>query len=127
VERRPLAVPGDARRIRQILLNLLSNAIKFGEGRPIVVRCRPRGEGAAIEVADQGSGIEADDLPRIWDDFVQLGDGDAGTGLGLPIARRLAELLGGSLEVDSTPGAGTTFRLLLRGFSDFVNDPASFG
>jgi PAS domain S-box-containing protein len=110
---RPLDVVGDARRIRQILLNLLSNAIKFGEGRPITVRCAAAGEGAVVEVADQGSGIEADDLPRIWDDFVQLGDGDAGTGLGLPIARRLAELLGGSLEVASAPGAGTTFRLTL--------------
>jgi len=111
----PVVVVGDGKRIRQILLNLLSNAIKFGAGRPIDVRCAPdAGGGVAISVTDHGPGIAPGDLPRIWEDFVQLGDGDdAGTGLGLPIARRLAELLGGALEVDSTPGAGSTFRLRL--------------
>jgi PAS domain S-box-containing protein len=110
-----VGVVGDGKRIRQILLNLLSNAIKFGAGRPIEVRCAPdAGGGVAISVTDHGLGIAPGDLPRIWEDFVQLGGGDdAGTGLGLPIARRLAELLGGSLEVDSTPGAGSTFRLRL--------------
>ncbi|HYH80704.1 MAG TPA: ATP-binding protein [Longimicrobium sp.] len=113
---RPLQVAGDARRIRQILLNLLSNAIKFGQGRPIRVGCGAReGGGVAVEVSDQGEGIAAHDLPRIWDDFVQLGEGQPGTGLGLPIARRLAELLGGSIEVASVPGAGSTFRLVLPG------------
>jgi len=111
----PVMVVGDGKRIRQILLNLLSNAVKFGAGRPVAVRCA--GDGAAgveIAVADQGAGIDAGDLPRIWEDFVQLGDGDeSGTGLGLPIARRLAELLGGSLTAESTPGAGSTFRLRL--------------
>ena len=111
----PVVVIGDGKRIRQILLNLLSNAIKFGEGRPIEVRCASDGNGGvAISVRDQGPGIAPGDLPRIWEDFVQLGNGDdTGTGLGLPIARRLAELLGGSLEVDSTPGAGSTFRFRL--------------
>jgi PAS domain S-box-containing protein len=111
----PVAVIGDGKRIRQILLNLLSNAIKFGAGRPIEVRCASDAEGGvAIAVKDHGPGIAPTDLPRIWEDFVQLGDGDdTGTGLGLPIARRLAELLGGSLEVDSAPGAGSTFRFRL--------------
>ncbi|MFL5384255.1 MAG: ATP-binding protein [Longimicrobiaceae bacterium] len=111
----PVMVVGDGKRIRQILLNLLSNAVKFGAGRPITVRCAADGAGGVeISVADQGPGIAAGDLPRIWEDFVQLGDGDdAGTGLGLPIARRLAELLGGSLTAESTPGAGSTFRLRL--------------
>lgn len=111
----PVWVVGDGKRIRQILLNLLSNALKFGAGRPVHVRCASDGEGGVeIAVADQGPGIAPGDLPRIWEDFVQLGPGDAaGTGLGLPIARRLAELLGGSLEADSTPGAGSTFRLRL--------------
>jgi len=116
VERRPLQVAGDGRRIRQILLNLLSNAIKFGAGRPIRVRCAAtEGGGVAVDVSDQGAGIPAEDLPRIWDDFVQLGEGHPGTGLGLPIARRLAELLGGSIDVASAPGAGSTFRLVLPG------------
>ncbi|HEX8246014.1 MAG TPA: ATP-binding protein [Longimicrobium sp.] len=112
---RPATVIGDGTRIRQILLNLLSNAIKFGQGRPIEVRCAADEEGwVAVEVTDHGAGIAEDDIPRIWEDFVQLGNGDeAGTGLGLPIARRLAELLGGSLEVSSAPGAGSTFRFRL--------------
>ncbi|HVG44491.1 MAG TPA: ATP-binding protein [Longimicrobium sp.] len=111
----PVVVTGDGKRIRQILLNLLSNAIKFGAGRPVEVCCAGDGEGGvAISVSDQGPGIAPGDLPRIFEDFVQLGNGDdTGTGLGLPIARRLAELLGGSLEVDSTPGAGSTFRFCL--------------
>jgi len=111
----PVMVMGDGKRIRQILLNLLSNAVKFGAGRPVEVRCAAGGDGGVtISVADQGPGIAPGDLPRIWEDFVQLGDGDdAGTGLGLPIARRLAELLGGSLTAESTPGAGSTFRLRL--------------
>jgi len=105
----------DPRRVRQIVLNLLSNAIKFGEGRPIDVRCccGPQG-GVVLEVEDRGSGIEAGDLSRIFDEFVQLpGANPEGTGLGLAISRSLARLLGGSLEVESRPGAGSTFRLLL--------------
>jgi PAS domain S-box-containing protein len=110
----PVVVTGDGKRIRQILLNLLSNAIKFGAGRPIEVRCAAEASGAVIAVRDHGAGIAAADLGRIWEDFVQLGAGDeAGTGLGLPIARRLAELLGGTLEVESAPGAGSTFSLRL--------------
>jgi len=116
VPARPFLVVGDARRIRQILLNLLSNAVKFGEGRPVDVRAL-RGEGRTlVEVRDRGPGISAEDVPRIFEDFVQLDEhSSSGTGLGLPIARRLAEMLGGSLEVSSTPGAGSTFRLLLPG------------
>ena len=110
----------DARRVRQVVLNLLSNAIKFGNGNPIWLYCgRSRDGGVEIEVVDGGDGIGAGDVARIFDEFVQLGS-DAigaspagGTGLGLPIARRLAELLGGRLEVGSTPGVGSTFRLVL--------------
>jgi signal transduction histidine kinase len=96
----------DPRRVRQILLNLLSNAIKFGGARPVLVRCA-RGEDGAVEVQvrDQGPGIAPADLPRIFEEFVQLaGTERLGTGLGLPISRRLAELLGGRLEVESRPG-----------------------
>jgi PAS domain S-box-containing protein len=106
----------DPRRLQQILLNLLSNAIKFGEGRPIVVRCAPSGEpgGVAIEVIDQGIGISEADLGRIFEDFVQVGTHhEPGSGLGLALSRRLAELLGGTLEASSTLGEGSTFRLVL--------------
>ncbi len=109
-------VTTDPRRVRQIVLNLLSNAIKFGEGEPITVRCSPTGDGGvAVEVKDRGRGIEPDDRERIFDEFVQLSHPDQahGTGLGLPISRRLAVLLGGSLTVTSTVGEGSTFCFIL--------------
>ncbi|MGZ8375888.1 MAG: ATP-binding protein [Gemmatirosa sp.] len=109
----------DPRRVRQILLNLLSNAIKFGAGKPIEVTSRGiDGGGLEVEVRDHGRGITAADLPRIFDEFVQLAHSGntghpTGTGLGLPISKRLAELLGGELTVASQPGDGSTFRLRL--------------
>ncbi|HET9424179.1 MAG TPA: ATP-binding protein [Gemmatimonadaceae bacterium] len=106
----------DPRRVRQILLNLLSNAIKFGSGKPIDVTCAKREDGGVvIEVTDHGPGIPAQDLERIFQEFVQLGKTQLqdGTGLGLPISRRLAELLQGTLTVRSTPGEGSTFTLSL--------------
>jgi PAS domain S-box-containing protein len=116
VDGHPKAIISDPRRVRQILLNLLSNAIKFGRGKPITVRI-DLAQSDAIEVAvtDQGEGIDPDDVPRIFDEFVQLSNSQqfGGTGLGLPISKRLATLLGGSLEVRSEPGTGSTFRLSL--------------
>ncbi len=109
----------DPRRARQILLNLLSNAIKFGAGRPIEVHSRALPDGGLeIEVHDQGAGIAPEDLPRIFDEFVQLAASGntakpTGTGLGLPISKRLAALLGGELSASSTPGEGSTFCLRL--------------
>jgi signal transduction histidine kinase len=115
VAERPLPITGDARRIRQILLNLLTNALKYGRGRPVDVRAaRAADGGVEVEVRDHGPGILPEDLPRIFEDFVQLGDEPGpGTGLGLPIARRLAALMGGALDVASTPGEGSAFRLFL--------------
>ena len=114
----PIRVVSDPRRVRQILLNLLSNAIKFGGGKPVCVRIREREEspgGVMIDVIDQGVGIAAEDQDRIFQEFVQLGKTQLqeGTGLGLPISRRLAELLRGSLDVESEVGKGSTFRLAL--------------
>jgi PAS domain S-box-containing protein len=104
----------DPRRVQQILLNLISNALKFGAGRPVEVRCGDRGDEVVVEVVDRGGGIAAGDLKRIFEEFVQLPNArEGGTGLGLPISKRLAELLGGSLEVESAPGEGSTFRLRL--------------
>jgi PAS domain S-box-containing protein len=115
-ESEPFTVVSDARRVRQILLNLLSNGIKFGQGKPLhVVWNRGEDGGVVVEVTDHGGGIAPDDQERIFEEFVQLGtsQGAPGTGLGLPISRRLAELLGGSLTLVSTPGEGSTFRLSL--------------
>ena len=123
---RPLPVVGDARRVRQILLNLLSNAVKFGRGSPVEVRAAPAEEGIVVEVTDHGPGIPPADLERIFEDFVQLGEPGVGTGLGLPIARRLAELQGGSLRVDSVPGQGSTFRLYLPRLSPPVAPAGGF-
>jgi len=111
----PFNIVSDPRRVRQILLNLLSNAIKFGEGKPIRVACKQNEDrGVQIEVVDQGVGIAPDDMARIFEEFVQVSESkQPGTGLGLPISKRLAHLLDGSLTVCSTPGEGSTFRLTL--------------
>jgi len=106
----------DPRRVRQILLNLLSNAIKFGKRKPIQVELSTgRLGGVQVDVVDHGPGIDAKDLPRVFDEFVQLAHGDqvSGTGLGLPISKRLAVLLSGALEAESSPGQGSRFRLVL--------------
>ena len=111
-----MKIISDPRRLRQILLNLLSNAIKFGHGKPIRVRSMPREDGGIVlEVIDQGEGIAQADREKIFDEFVQLGKTQLteGTGLGLPISRRLAEMLQGVLEIESEPGKGSTFRLVL--------------
>ena len=113
----PQTITTDPRRVRQILLNLLSNAIKFGLGKPIVVRSRMRDDSRfEIEVIDQGIGIGPEDQARIFDEFVQIGKSaqqQEGTGLGLPISKRLAELLHGELVVESAPGEGSRFHLIL--------------
>ena len=115
MESAPFNVVSDPRRVRQVLLNLLSNAIKFGEGKPIRVTCKQTDDhGVDIAVIDQGVGIAQEDTSRIFEEFVQVSESkQPGTGLGLPISRRLAQLLDGSLTVSSTPGEGSTFRLIL--------------
>ncbi len=115
-EGEPITIVSDPRRLRQILLNLLSNAIKFGDGKPISVRVvGSKEEGVTLEVIDQGDGIPEADQDRIFQEFVQLNKSQLqeGTGLGLPISRRLAELLGGTLTLESGAGQGSTFRLTL--------------
>jgi signal transduction histidine kinase len=124
----PFNIISDPRRVRQIMINLLSNAIKFGEGKPIGVRCKQSEPGGVeIEVVDQGVGISQEDIPRIFEEFVQVSESkQPGTGLGLPISRRLAQLLDGSLTVCSTPGEGSVFRLILPSSleDDMAAEPA---
>lgn len=115
-EGEPREIRSDPRRIRQILLNLVSNAIKFGLGQPVrvVYSTLPAG-GVELAVTDRGPGIAAEDLPKIFEEFVQLPSPTRveGTGLGLPISRRLANFLGGTIAVESVEGTGSTFRLTL--------------
>jgi signal transduction histidine kinase len=115
-----LTVTSDRRYVHQIVLNLLSNAIKFGLRNPIRVVARSADEsvsdrGAVIEVVDHGIGLAPEEKERIFQEFEQVESGrdNRGTGLGLPISRRLAERLGGTLEVESEPSTGSTFRLWL--------------
>jgi PAS domain S-box-containing protein len=123
-EGEPIKVISDPRRLRQILLNLLSNAIKFGKGKPINVSSQPRPDGGVVlEVSDEGEGIAPSDQEKIFDEFVQLGKTQLteGTGLGLPISRRLAGMLQGDLEVRSELGKGSTFRLILPESADAMS------
>jgi signal transduction histidine kinase len=109
-----------------VLLNLLSNAIKFGGGKPVNVSIKPtRDGGVSISVADQGQGIPDSDRERIFQEFVQLGRTQLqdGTGLGLPISRRLAELLRGTLALESVVGKGSVFTLTLPASADTRETP----
>jgi signal transduction histidine kinase len=109
----------DEGRLKQILFNLLSNAVKFSpQGGPVSVDVTMAGADAVrIEVSDQGIGIPPDELQRIFDEFYQTEDGRrarrGGTGLGLSLTRNFVELHHGKIDVRSTPGAGSTFSLVL--------------
>jgi signal transduction histidine kinase len=106
------ALSGDRDRLQQVLVNLLDNAVKYGE-RPVKVSA-DRADGVIrISVADSGSGIALAEQDRIFQKFYradpQLARSPGGTGLGLYISRELTERMGGSLDLRSEPGAGTTF------------------
>jgi signal transduction histidine kinase len=106
-------VEGDERRIRQVIFNLLSNAVKFtpAGGEVDVSAVQVNGE-VRVAVADTGPGIAPEDRERIFEEFQQTGVGleqREGTGLGLALSRRLVELHGGRIWVDSEPGEGSTF------------------
>jgi signal transduction histidine kinase len=111
-------VQADPARLRQVVLNYLSNAMKFtNEGGCITVDVRPEGPGAfRILVEDNGIGIRAEDLPRLFSEFGQLGESwkaKAGTGLGLAITRRIVEAQGGNVSVESVYGQGSRFFAVL--------------
>lgn len=107
----------DALRLRQIVLNLLGNAVKFTEEGGVELRYWADATTIGIEVVDTGIGISGDRLKTIFKAFTQAENTTSrrfgGTGLGLTISRQLAQLLGGSIEVESVPGDGSRFRLLL--------------
>ena len=96
----------------QIVINLQGNAVKFTEQGEVAVRTAQEGESVEIAVSDIGSGIPADALDTIFEEFQQVKGSDPqhkGTGLGLPITKGFAELLGGSISVQSEVGKGSTF------------------
>ena len=106
-------VEGDERRIRQVIFNLLSNAVKFTPtgGHVDLKSAQVDGE-VLVSVADTGPGIAPEDQERIFEEFQQTGVGAGqreGTGLGLALSKRLVELHGGRIWVDSEPGKGSTF------------------
>jgi signal transduction histidine kinase len=111
-----LRVQADRGRVRQVLLNLLSNAIKFTpDGGRIMVAAGPVNGGSQVRIAvtDTGIGIAPEDQPKLFQEFSQL-DASAsrkyeGTGLGLALSRRLIELHGGAIGVESEMGKGSTF------------------
>jgi len=106
-------VTGDERRIKQVIFNLLSNAVKFTPaGGAVDVRATQVNGEVRVSVADTGPGIAAEDHERIFEEFQQTAAGveqREGTGLGLALSRRLVELHGGRIWVDSEPGKGSTF------------------
>ena len=111
-------IRADERKFRQILLNLLSNAVKFTpDGGQIVVRATLNDGGMEVAVSDTGVGISAEDQLLVFDEFKQVGrhytHKHEGTGLGLALTKRFVELHGGSLRLESAPGAGSTFTFTL--------------
>ncbi|HNC45611.1 MAG TPA: ATP-binding protein, partial [Acidobacteriota bacterium] len=112
----PRLVEGDAEKLRQILLNLLGNAVKFTVSGKVTLRVDWQDETAEFEVEDTGPGIAPEALPQIFEPFVQCKAGDVvieGTGLGLAICRKFVELLGGTIQVKSQVGVGSTFRFVI--------------
>ncbi|MFQ3679412.1 MAG: ATP-binding protein [Pseudanabaenaceae cyanobacterium] len=115
----PVGIRADAKRLRQVLVNLLGNAVKFTDQGYVKFRIRlaDRLQDTArlqFEVEDSGIGIQSEDLARLFQPFTQVGDQSRhaeGTGLGLTITKRIVDLMGGNLHVESQPGMGSTFRV----------------
>jgi len=119
----PGSVRGDPTRLRQVLVNLLGNAVKFTARGEVLLSVRPVAtEGDSVEllfsVRDSGIGIAAEAMGRLFQSFSQVDASTTrrfgGTGLGLVISRRLAELMGGRMWVESEPGRGSTFSFTVR-------------
>src|SRR5207237_5936512 len=116
---RAMQVVFDPRSLRHVVHNLVNNAVKFTphHGR-VVIRAVETEPGTVVEVRDTGIGIKPEDQPHLFEEFRQI-DGSTsrgyeGVGLGLALSKRLVELQGGQIWVESTPGKGSAFRFLIR-------------
>ncbi len=118
----PAGIVGDQARLRQVLLNLLSNAVKFTDGGEVVVlvdaeATEPGSYRVELAVRDTGIGIPRDRMDRLFTSFSQVDTSTTrrfgGTGLGLAISKRLVDLMGGTISVESEQGKGSTFRISL--------------
>jgi signal transduction histidine kinase len=108
---------GDERRIAQVLLNLVGNAIKFTDKGEVAIRASAINGSFNIAVRDTGPGISSSDQVKIFEEFHQADNSPTktkgGTGLGLSIAKRIVEMHGGRIWVESSPGVGSTFSVNL--------------
>jgi signal transduction histidine kinase len=113
----PIVVECDQLRIEQVITNLISNAIKYSPpGASVDVAVEPCEGHVAVRVTDRGRGIATEDLDRIFEPFRRVGlsrECVPGVGLGLFVVRRIIEAHRGRIELDSEPGAGSTFRIVL--------------
>lgn len=111
-------VLADLDRTEQVLVNLLGNAVSYTEAGSIVLRVWQQGDRVCLAVSDTGVGIAPEDLPHVFERFWRSGKAsnrnDRGSGIGLAISRRLVELQGGTMEVESELGKGSTFRFFLN-------------
>jgi signal transduction histidine kinase len=108
---------GDERRIAQVLLNLTGNAIKFTDAGEVTINASAQDDSFTVAVRDTGPGIEEADQARIFGEFQQVDSSSTrakgGSGLGLSIAKRIVEMHGGRIWVESMPGSGSTFSFSL--------------
>jgi len=120
---------GDARRVSQVLLNLVGNAIKFTDEGEVEIQAAAVNGQFVLTVRDTGPGIADADQERIFDEFQQIDNSNTrkqgGTGLGLAISKRMVEMQGGTISVDSVPGEGSTFRVVLPIHVDEVMEEAA--
>jgi signal transduction histidine kinase len=119
---------GDSRRLSQVLLNLVGNALKFTDQGGVEIRATQAGDRLQLSVVDSGPGIAPADQARIFDEFQQVDNTSTrkkgGTGLGLAISRRIVELHGGAISVESTLGQGSTFTVSIPINASPVQDAA---
>ena len=114
----PVRIRHDPQRIGQVVANLLGNAIKFTpQGGSVVLALEPHRDGARLEVRDTGVGIDASEIPHVFERFYRGSRANeargSGSGLGLAIVKSIVDMHGGRIAVESRVGAGTTFTVVL--------------